>query len=386
MLNFEYYNPTRIVFGRGTIARLAGLVPADAKVLLTYGGGSLKRNGVYDQILDALAGRQVTEFGGIEPNPAYETCMDIVAQARREKVDFLLAAGGGSVVDATKFVAAATPYRNGDPWVFLEKRGEVLPTEALPLGVVLTLPATGSEMNPFAVVSRRRSQEKRAFESELIQPRFSILDPETTYSLPRRYVRNGLVDAFVHVVEQYLTYPADAPLQDRQAEAVLTTLVEVAPEALNEPPTYEARADLMWCATHALNRLLGCGVPQDFATHLIGHELTAFYGLDHAETLAVVLPSRWRFDLPRKAEKLRQYARRVWGLTNGGDDLPESAIARTEAFFDSVDMPTHLRDYDIDPDEAARKIEQRLTARNALLGEHRDLTPVDAAEIIRRAA
>lgn len=385
MFNFDYCNPTRIVFGKGTIAELDRLLPGDARVMLLYGGGSIKRNGVHGQILAALAGRTVVEFGGIPANPEYETCLAAADAARCDGITFLLAAGGGSVIDAAKFIAAAVPFA-GDPWLFMEKRGVVLPEEALPLGAVLTLPASGSEMNATAVISYRGKGEKRAFDSPLVYPRFSILDPETTFSLPREQVRNGIVDTFVHVVEQYVTYPADAPLQDRQAEAVFATVMEEGPRALADPDNYAVRANLMWCATHGLNRLLGCGVPGDFATHMIGHELTAVYGLAHAESLAVVLPSRWRCHLDAKAEKLAQFGRRVLGIAlPDATAAAEAAIAGVEDFFHALGMPTRLRDFGIAAGEAAAVVEQRLAARNAVFGERRDVTPDKVAEILRRA-
>ena len=292
MENFVYHNPVKIVFGKGSIAQLGSLVPATARVLITYGGGSIKRNGVYDQVCRALGSHRVCEFSGIEPNPRYETCMRAVTLARAEKTDFLLAVGGGSVLDGTKFIAAAIPYASGDPWKIVSQGR---PTAvATPLGCVLTLPATGSEMNGFAVISRDSTQEKLAFASPYIYPQFSIMDPETTYSLPPRQVANGIVDAFVHVAEQYLTSGPPAPLQDRQAEAILATLIEQAPKVLSQPQDYDTRANLMWCATQALNGLIGCGMTQDWSTHMIGHELTALYGIDHAQSLAIVLPAVWR--------------------------------------------------------------------------------------------
>ncbi len=384
MNNFEYYNPTRIVFGKGAIANLERLVPATARVMLIYGGGSIKRNGVYAQVKAALGARAVVEFGGIEPNPAYESCLEAAELARREGVDFLLAAGGGSVVDATKLIAALVPFTGDDPWQLFVQRGVVMPVTALPFGAVLTLPATGSEMNPIAVISRRETREKRAFDSELIYPRFSILDPEVTFSLPPVQVRNGIVDTFVHVVEQYLTYPADAPLQDRQAEAVFLTLIEEGPKALAHPADYATRATLMWCATHGLNRMLACGVPTDFATHQIGHELTAEYGLVHAESLAVVLPALWRLRKAAKLQKLSQFARRVWGVDEADpEQAADQAIERTVAFFHAMGMPTRLQDYGINAEEAARVISTRLGTR--ALGERKDVTSDVAADILRQA-
>ncbi|NOY82801.1 MAG: iron-containing alcohol dehydrogenase [Kiritimatiellaeota bacterium] len=383
MNNFEYYNPTRIVFGAGMIAELGRLVPDDAKVLLTYGGGSIKRNGVYAQCMEALKMVEVLEFGGIPPNPTYEVCMRAVDLCRREGITFCLAVGGGSVLDGTKFIAAAVPFE-GDPWLFLEKRGEVVPKDALPIGCVLTLPATGSEMNPFAVISKEATREKRAFDSELIQPRFSILDPKTTMSLPRKQVRNGIVDAFVHVCEQYITYPVNTPLQDRQAQAVLKVLIEEGPKTLTDPFDYDARANVMWAATSALNRHLQVGVVQDWSTHMIGHELTAFYGIAHAESLAIVLPVRWRLDKKRKGRKLSQYAREVWGVepTKKDEEAADEAIDKTVTFFNSLGMPTRLADYGIDARECAQKVRARFNERGSAFGEHGDIDGNRAAEIL----
>ncbi|MDZ4197819.1 MAG: iron-containing alcohol dehydrogenase [Kiritimatiellia bacterium] len=386
MLNFEYFNPTRIVFGRGTIGELNRLVPASARVLLIYGGGSIKQNGVYKQVREALGGRTVSEFPGIRPNPTWEQCMEAVSLARRERSDFLLAVGGGSTLDAAKFISVAIPYTGGDPWIFLEQRGRVMPEEALPLGTVLTLPATGSEMNPIAVISREADKEKRGFVSEKMQPLFSILDPEATFSLPPRQVRNGVVDAYIHTLEQYMTYPADAPLQDRLAESVLQTLREVGPRTLAEPTHYEARATFMWCATWALNRSLGCGVPQDWATHMIGHELTALYGVDHAESLALVLPALWTIQREKKQAKLAQYARRVFGVEIADDaQAADRAISLTVDFFQSLGMPTRPSAHGIDGKEAAAEIERRFARRGVVWGEHQDLTPARVAEVLLRS-
>ena len=376
MLNFTYHNPVKIVFGKGTIAELPNLVPPRSKVLVTYGGGSIKQNGVYEQVIRALDGYSLIEFGGIEANPRYETCLRAVELARAEGISFLLAVGGGSVLDGTKFIAAAVPYQDAEPWDMVSD-WSLVPQNPLPLGCVLTLPATGSEMNGGAVISRESTQEKLFFVTPQTFPRFSILDPETTYSLPSRQVANGIVDAWVHTTEQYLTYPADAPLQDRQAESVLLTLREEGPKALAEPRNYAVRANLMWCATQALNGLIGCGVPQDWATHMIGHELTACYGIDHAQSLAVVLPGVLRAQKQCKRAKLLQYADRVWGLCNGdADACIEQAIDKTEQFFRELGVGTRLADYRI-PDAAVSLVATRLISRGMKLGEHQDLGEKD---------
>lgn len=379
MQNFEYYNPTRIVFGRDTLPRLAELVPADARVLILYGGGSAERNGTLAAVEAALGQRTVQRFSGIEPNPTYETLMQAVDLIRREKLDFLLAVGGGSVIDGTKFVAAAVDYPQ-DPWHILETGGSKI-RQALPFGCVLTLPATGSEMNHFSVVSRKSLAAKLPFASQHVFPRFSVLDPTLTVTLPARQVANGVVDAFVHVMEQYLTYPAEGRVQDRYAEGLLQTLIEIGPQTLAEPDNYSARANLMWVATQALNGLIGVGVPQDWSTHMVGHEITAMFGLDHAQTLAVVLPAMLDLRREAKREKLLQYAARVWGIRDGDEQARiDQAIARTREFFAALGVNTRLGEYGIGADAVPRLIGQLEAHGMKALGEKRD---VDLALIER---
>jgi len=373
MLNFDFYNPTRILFGKGRIADLDKVVPPTARVLILYGGGSVKSNGVLDEVRAALGARNVQEFAGIEPNPSFETLMQAVELVRRDKCDFLLAVGGGSVIDGTKFVAAAVNF-DGDPWAILEKRGGNI-VSALPFGSVLTLPATGSEMNSGGVVTRKSLQIKAPFMSRLVFPQFSILDPSKTFTLPVRQVGNGVVDAFVHVMEQYLTYPANAPIQDRFAEGILTTLIEEGPKALAAPQDYDVRANVMWCATLALNGLIGAGVPQDWSTHMIGHELTALYGLDHAQTLAIILPSMLRIRKESKRAKLLQYAARVWDLRDGDDDARiDAAIAKTQAFFEQMGVKTRLSAYSLGSEHIDTVLKQLESHRMVTLGERRDVT------------
>lgn len=367
MENFTFHNPTKLVFGKGSIASLPELLPKDGSVLVTYGGGSIKRNGVFDQVKKALNGRHWLEFSGIEANPHYETLMKAVDVCRAADIAFLLAVGGGSVLDGTKFIAAAVHFPGDDPWDILSKHVPV--TRALPLGSVLTLPATGSESNGNAVITRVSTQEKLAFSSPAVFPKLAILDPETTFSLPERQTQNGVVDAFAHVMEQYMTYPVNAPLQDRQAEAILLTLVEEGPKVLANPSDYDTRANIMWCATQALNNLIGCGVPQDWTTHMIGHELTALYGLDHGQTLAVVMPAVWRHCQDAKQAKLLQYGARVWGIHKWSEkDRIEAAISRTEEFFRSLGVKTRLSEYGIT--EGLERVGQRIEARGMKLGEH----------------
>lgn len=380
MQNFIYKNTTEVIFGRGTISQIANRVPEASPVLFLYGGGSIKKNGVYEQVKAALGKRDVVEFGGVEANPRYETCMEALKVVKVRNVGFILAVGGGSVLDAGKFIGAAARYSGNDPWEILTSHGSVV-QGALPLGAVLTLPATGSESNGNSVISRESTHEKLHFGSEFSYPVFSVLDPEATFSLPAKQVRNGIVDAFVHVMEQYMTYPADAPLQDRFAESILQTLVEVGPETLAKPTDYDARASFMWSATMALNNMISCGVPQDWATHMIGHELTAFYGLDHAETLAIVMPSVWRHQLAAKEAKLKQYGQRVWKVKTA-----KAAIKKTEDFFHALGMPTRLADYNVSGLEAAEKVRDRFAARGAAFGEHGKIDAQAAAEILKAAA
>ncbi|MFC5473879.1 iron-containing alcohol dehydrogenase [Paraherbaspirillum soli] len=384
MLDFEFYNPTKIVFGRNTVAKLSQLVPTTARVLILYGGASAQKTGTLDEVKAALGAREVHEFAGIEPNPSYETLMQAVAQVRRDKIDFLLAVGGGSVIDGTKFVAAAAGF-DGEPWDIAVKRGANV-TSSLPFGAVLTLPATGSEMNNGGVVTRKSLQAKLAFHSPLLYPQFSILDPSKTFTLPPRQIANGVVDAFVHTMEQYLTYPVQAQVQDRFAEGLLLSLIETGPRVLAEPTDYDARANLMWIATLALNGLIGAGVPQDWTTHMIGHELTAQYDIDHARTLAIVLPSLMSVRRQGKRAKLLQYAERVWHITEGSEDARiDLAIQRTRDFFESVGIKTRLSDYQLGQAAVETVLEQLSKHGMTRLGEQRDVT-LDVSRTILEGA
>jgi len=381
MYNFEYKNPVKIIFGKDTISQIAGEVPKDANVLLTYGGGSIKKNGIYGQVKSALKDVKLIEFGGIEVNPHYETCMKAVEIVKNEKIDFLLSVGGGSVLDATKFIAAAVLYNNGDPWDILAKNRPV--QNALPIGAVLTLPATGSEMNGNSVITRVSTLEKMAFGSPKVMPQFSILDPECVFTLPDKQIANGVVDAFVHVMEQYLTFPVNSPIQDRFAESILTTLIEEGPKVLANKKDYEAAANFMWSATVALNGWISTGVPQDWATHLIGHELTAFHGIDHARTLAIVLPGMMNIKRQNKKEKILQYGKRVWGITTGNDDEKiDATIAKTVEFFESLGLPTTLTAYSV-TEETIVKIAARFEKRDFKFGEKGDIDFKEVEIILR---
>lgn len=349
MKDFEFFNPVKILFGKDQLSKINDLIPSDKKIMLLYGGGSIFRNGVYERLIEALPGRELVEFGGIEPNPSYESCMEAIEKIKSKSVTFLLAVGGGSVIDATKFIAAAALYEDGDPWEIISHRKVV--KAALPLAAILTLPATGSEMNNTAVISKKSTQEKFSFSSPLVFPEFSVLLPEAAASLPKNQVANGIVDAFIHVIEQYLTYPVNAPLQDRLSEAILLTLIEEGPKVYKDPSDYEAMSNLMWSATLALNGLIACGVPVDWSVHNIGHELTALHNIDHGRTLAIVLPGLWNILREEKKEKLLQYAERIWNIVEGEEnERIDEAINKTTEFFESLDVKTKLGDYGLGQD------------------------------------
>jgi NADP-dependent alcohol dehydrogenase len=385
MYNFQFSNPTKIVFGKGQIQTIGQQIDEKHKVLLMYGGGSIKKNGVYDQVIASLENHNVVEFAGVEPNPSLETLSKAIALVEAEKVDYILAVGGGSVVDGAKFVAAAALFEGDDPWDILAKGAKV--AAALPLSCILTLPATGTESNGNSVITRRSTQEKLPFSSPHVYPKVAILDPSVTFSLPTRQVANGVVDAFVHTMEQYLTYNVNAPVQDRFAEGLLSTLIEEGPKALSEPDNYDVRANIMWAATMALNGLIGVGVPQDWATHGIGHEITALHGLDHAQTLAIVLPSLMTEKKDKKAEKLVQYGKRVWGIEASNDEeIISQAIAKTAAFFEEMGVPTTLSGYGISADAIDGLVAQMEKHQLNEMGEHKDINPEVARRILENAA
>jgi len=361
MLNFELYNPTNLIFGKGQIEKLSTLVPKDAKILLAYGGGSIFKNGIHEQVINNLKGFDIVEFGGIEPNPHFETLMKAVEVIKAEKIDFILAVGGGSVIDGVKFISAAVNFE-GDPIDILQKR-LLIKENAVPFGTVLTLPATGSEMNSGAVVTIEATQEKLAFGGSALFPKFSICDPTVIASLPKRQLQNGVVDAYTHVMEQYLTYPHEGFLQDRIAEGILQTLIEVGPSVVENPTDYALASNFMWSCTMALNGLIQKGVPSDWATHMIGHELTALYGIDHARTLAVIGPSLYNVMFDTKKGKLAQYGRRIFGLTGTDDEVAKEAIDKTTAFFHTMGMDTKLSQYTNDYDRTADFIVKRFEER-----------------------
>jgi NADP-dependent alcohol dehydrogenase len=382
MNEFSFHNPTHIHFGQQQIATICESISRSHKVLVIYGGGSIKQNGVYDQIKTALEGHDWDEFGGIEPNPQYDTLMQAVAKIKSGGFDFLLAVGGGSVVDGSKFIAAAAKYQGEDPWAIMT--GEASVQSALQMGCVLTLPATGSETNIAAVVSR--GQDKLAFFSPLVRPVFAVLDPATTLSLSPRQIANGVVDAYVHVMEQYLTYPVNAKVQDRFAEGLLLTLIEEGPKALANPQDLEVRSNIMWSATQALNGLIGVGVPQDWTTHMIGHELTGLHGIDHARTLSIVLPAVMKNCREQKQDKLLQYGQRVFGIAEGSiDERIDAAIAQTEAFFEQMDVPTRLAHVDLKAADIDALMTSLESHGHLALGEHGDIDLARSRAILNTA-
>lgn len=382
MLDFQFQNPVKIIFGKDAISKIAAEIPAGSRVLITSGGGSIRKNGTLQQVLDALKGFEVFQFEGIEPNPTYETLMRAVAQVNTQAIDFLLAVGGGSVIDGTKFIAAAA-LLDGDPWRILEQWGTPI-EKAMPFGTVLTLAATGSEMNNGAVITHQARKIKRPFSSRHVFPRFSALDPRTTLSLPASQISNGIIDTFVHVAEQYLTYPVNGKVQDRFAEGLLLTLIEEGPKALRHPEDYDTRANLMWTSTLALNGLIGAGVPGDWSTHMIGHEITAAYGLDHAQTLAIVLPALLTVKKEDKYEKLLQYAERVWNLQSGSEEARiDAAITATRDFFERLNVRTRLSDYGIGADCVDHLVAQLIKNGMVKLGERRDVTPEISRQVLQ---
>lgn len=384
MKNFTYYNPVKVVFGSNTIMQVGRLIPNDSTIMVVMGTGSIKKNGVYDKVMRALNGKNVVEFSGIEPNPEYEKCMDAVKLAKEKDVTFLLSVGGGSVLDATKFISAALKFEGEEPWDILEKGAAV--KAAVPIGCVLTLPATGSEVNGNSVVSRRAKGQKLAFGSPKVMTQFSILDPATTVTLDERQTANGIVDAFVHVMEQYLTFDVNTPLQDRQAEAILSTLVELSPQVKASPEDIDVRGNVMWCASNALSTLINCGTVQDWSTHVIGHEITALHGLDHAQTLAIVFPAMMEHQRKQKGQKIVQYAQRVWGITGSNDDeIIDKCIAQTKQFFEETGCPTSLAAYNLTPADCMT-IPGVLASRGMVIGERKDIGEKEVEAILTLCA
>ncbi len=383
--NYELYNPTRLIFGENRIDELGDYLPENANILLLYGQGSIKKNGIYNKVKNILNAYKHIEFGGIEPNPTYETLIKAVDLGKKEKIDFILAVGGGSVIDGAKFVAAAIPFDKGDPWKILKDQEEV--EKSLPIGTILTLPATGSEMNKGSVISKAETKEKLAFLTEKSFPVFSILDISVLSSLPNRQIANGIVDAFIHTTEQYVTYPVNAVLQDRFAESIMKTLIEEGTKFYKNKKDIEAGANFMFSATMALNGIISAGVPTDWSIHMIGHELTAMYGIDHARTLAVILPALYLEKIDDKIDKLAQFATNVWGIEHGSKrEKAINGIERTEEFFNSLKVPTKLSKYDIELHSTSELIISRFEKRGiTALGENGIVKLEDIPKILTTA-
>ncbi|MET3047109.1 iron-containing alcohol dehydrogenase [Flavobacterium covae] len=383
MTNFELYNPVNYIFGKGQITTLTELLPQNTKILLTYGGGSIFKNGIYDQVKTALKEFEVIEFGGIEPNPRFETLMKAVQIIREQNIGFILAIGGGSVIDGTKFISGAVKYQGDEVEILRQRILFKDLKEVVPFGTVLTLPATGSEMNSGAVITIEATQEKLTLGGSALFPVFSICDPTVIESLPKRQLQNGVVDAFTHVMEQYLTYPHDALLQDRIAESILQTLVEIGPSVVENPTDYKLASNFMWSCTMALNGLIQKGVPSDWATHMIGHELTALYEIDHARTLAIIAPNLYKVMFDTKKEKLTQYGKRVWDLTGSDEDIAQKAIEKTTEFFHTMGMLTRLSENTENYTETASIIVNRFEERGwKALGEKQNITPEKVRAIV----
>lgn len=385
MKNFEFKNPTKILFGKDQIQNIAKEIPQDAKVLMLYGGGSIKKNGIYDKVMTALSDREVLEFGGIPANPEYKILIQALKVIKEEQITFMLAVGGGSVIDGVKFLSSAALYEGDEPWDILEKR---IPTlKGLPFGTVLTLPATGSEMNSGSVITRAETKQKLTMGGAGLFPVFSVLDPSVVASIPQRQIANGLADAYTHVLEQYMTYPAGALLQDRLAESILQTIIEVAPQIMKDTTDYQAAANFMWSCTMALNGLIQKGVPTDWAIHMMGHELTALFGIDHARTLAIIAESHYTYNFESKKEKLAQYAERVWNVSEGSlEDKAKAGIQKTTAFYQSLGIKTKLSEYTDQYEGTASEVARRFESRGMTgLGEHGTLAPADAEKIVEMA-
>lgn len=388
MNNFEIMTPTTLVFGKDQLPRIAQLLQSqavDKKVIVLYGGGSIEKSGFLDQLKAELSDLELHFFKGIEANPEYTTLMKAVDYIREHRIGYMLAVGGGSVIDGAKFISGAVNYA-GDPWDVLNQVPGSVFTSAVPFGCILTIPATGSESNSGAVISRSEFKEKRTMGGPLFFPKFALLDPTFVATLPKRQIANGVIDAYTHTMEQYLTFKGENLLQERYAEGILSTLIEIGEKVLENPADYDLAANLMWCANQALNGVLRCGVTTDWATHMIGHELTALHGIDHAQSLAIIAPRLYEVKFESKKAKLAQYGKRVWNLEGSDDQIARKAIAKTEEFFHKLSVKTRISEYTSDYHETAKIIHDRFVQRGWLgLGENKDLTPKEAEYIVNQA-
>jgi NADP-dependent alcohol dehydrogenase len=380
-MKFTYVNPTQIQFGQGQIQSINSIIPQGSKVIVIYGGGSIKRNVVYDQVSAALEGYDWVEFSGVEPNPTKETLDKAVSIVKEKAIDFILAVGGGSVIDGSKYVAAASHY-DGDGWDIMIGKHPV--SSAVPLGAILTLPATGSESNMGAVITKAETHDKLPFMTPHVQPKFAVMDPDVMKTLPERQLVNGIVDAWVHVCEQYLTNAHGAMVQDGYAEALLKNLKQLGEEFENRDND-AWRANLMWNANQALNGLIGSGVPHDWATHMIGHEFTALWGVDHARSLAIVQPSLLRNQFEVKKAKLEQMGKNVFGLADS-DTLAELTIDAIEAFYQSLGVTTQFNEYQGSKGDAVEAVVSQLEQHGMIaLGENQAITLDQSRNILTSA-
>lgn len=388
MNNFEITTPTTIVFGKDQLPRISQLLKAqaaDGKVIILYGGGSIEKSGFLDKLKAELSDLELHFFKGIEANPEYTTLMKAVEYIREHQIGYMLAVGGGSVIDGVKFISGAVNY-DGDPWDVLNQVPGCAFTSAVPFGCILTIPATGSESNSGAVISRSELKEKRTMGGPLFFPKFALLDPTFVATLPKRQIANGVIDAYTHTMEQYLTFKGENLLQERYAEGILSTLIEIGEKVLEKPADYDLASTLMWCANQALNGVLRCGVTTDWATHMIGHELTALHGIDHAQSLAIIAPRLYEVKFESKKAKLAQYGRRVWNLEGSDDQVARKAIAKTEEFFHKLSVKTRISEYTSDYHDTAKIIHDRFVQRGWTgLGENKDLTPKEAEYIVNQA-
>lgn len=383
MRNFEFQNPVKVLFGKEQIEKLKFLIPPNKNILMTYGVNSIKAHGVYERVIENLpCVKNLFEFGGINANPEYSVLLQAIALCKQKEIDFVLAIGGGSVIDGTKFICAGVNYPLTDKWQILKGQSMKI-SKPIRFGTILTIPASGSEVNEYAVISRKDTGEKLAFCNEKLFPEFSILEPELTYSLSNNQLINGIVDPFIHVAEQYLTTSINTPLQDGYSETIMRTLINLAPTIISGENNYNARANWMWCASNALNNYIGLGVDQDWSTHAIGHELTALYGLDHAQTLAIIAPQLWRYKKENKYKKLAQFAKNVWNVEARNPDLAiDLAICKTEMFFNNIGMKTKFSDYKVQVDALTVARNVIKNSMNGAIGECNDISFNDIVNII----
>lgn len=386
MNSFTFHNPTKILFGEGMVDQLGEQIAAlgSKTVLLVYGGGSIKKTGLYDRVLKQLKqiGVRAVELPGVEPNPRVSTVRRGIELCRSEQVDLVLAVGGGSVIDAAKAVAVGVPYE-GDVWDFLIRKAKI--EAALPLATVLTLSATGSEMNGGAVITDWEQKLKKSFSSPYSYPKFSILDPTLTYTVPVNQTVNGIVDTMSHVMEQYFSQTTNTPLQERLCESILQTVIENGEKALKDPSHPEARANLMLCSTYALNGgMISVGMQGDWATHGMEHEVSAIYDIAHAEGLAILFPNWMKYVYRERIERFVQFAVRVWGIDPEGKSDEEIALAGIQAtrdYFTRIGAPARLSDLNIGDDQLQRMADEAV--RFGPIGWFKKLNSEDVLAILR---